>query len=336
MKNYILDKVNKLREIINDPRKQYELLKRKRDWSKLCTCIDTIEDTEAAISSYLELNGFDAYTGGYLYLYGILQALFLQQDAVSNLYDGIFATDKYLKVMLNKHKSLRDIREIRNDSIGHPTNRNGKSYHSIVQHSICKTGFSLSSDLEECRIQFSYINILEIINTQVTEINSVLNLIVSTLEEEIKVHKDQYKEDKLGNILQLRGYCIEKLSNCAYVNGLYYEDSDLAFVLLEGIIEKYHMLYNKVKERYGYSLDSIEFIHPKLEHVFNRLKFYRDNGGLYQNYDAIVMIDALNEYLTQVEQIAGEIDEEYEGDNSEEVDAAPSKISVIFKDDNFS
>jgi len=335
MKDCVLDKVKILREIINDPRKQYELLKRKRDWSKLCTCIDTIEDTEAAISSYLELDEFDAFTGGYLYLYGVLQALFLQQDAVSNLYDGIFATDNYLKLMLSKHKSLKDIRGIRNDSIGHPTNRNGKSYHSIVQHSICKTGFDLSSDLEEDQIQFSYINILEIINTQATEINSVLNLIVSTLEEEIKVHKDQYKEDKLGNLLQLRGYCIEKLSNCTYVNELSNGDADFAFVLLEGIIEKYHMLYNKVKERYGYSLDSIEFIHPKLVHVFNKLKFYKDNGGLYKNYDAIVMIDALKEYLKQVEQIAGEIDEEYEGDNSEEVDTAPSKINVIFKDDNF-
>lgn len=326
MKDCVLIKVKKLREIINDPRKQYELLKRKRDWSKLCTCIDAIEDTDAAISSYLELDEFDAFTGGYLYLYGILQALFLQQDAVSNLYDGIFATDNYLKVMLNKHKSLKDIRGIRNDSIGHPTNRKGKSYHSIVQHSICKAGFDLSSVFEEDRIQISYINILEIISTQAAEINSVLNLIVSTLEEEIKVHKDQYKDDKLGNLLQLRSYCIEKLSNCTYVNGLYNGDSDFAFVLLEGIIEKYHMLYNKAKERYGYSLDSIAFIHPKLLHVFNKLKYYRDNGGLYQNYDAIVVIDALREYLKQIEQIAGEIDEEYEGDNSEEVDAAPSKI----------
>ncbi len=323
MNDIILDKVKILREIINDPRKQYELLKRKRDWSKLCTCIDTIEDTEAAISSYLELDEFDAFKGGYLYIYGILQALFLQQDAVSNLYDGIFATDNYLNVMLNKHRSLKDIREIRNNSIGHPTNRNGKSYHSIVQHSICKTGFDLSSDFDEDRIQFSFINILEIINTQAKEINSVLNLIVSTLKEEIKVHKDQYKDDKLGNLLQLRGYCIEKLSNCTYVNGLHNENSDFAFVLLEGIIEKYHMLYNKAKERYGYSPDSIGFIHPKLIYVFNKLKFYKDNGGLYQNYGAIVMIDALKEYLKQVEQIAREIDEEYEGDNPEEVGEVP-------------
>lgn len=315
MKDSVLDKVKKLRELINEPRKQYELLKRKRDWSKLCTCIDTIEDTEAAISGYLRLDEFDAFTGGYLYIYGILQALFLEQDAVSNLYNGIFDTDNYLSVMITKHKSLKEIREIRNDSIGHPTNRNGKSYHAIVQHSICKTGFDLSSDIDEGRVQFSFINILEIINTQATEINGVLNLIVSTLEEEIKVHRDQYKDDKLGNLLQLRGYCIEKLSNCTYVNGSYNGNSDFAFVLLEGIIEKYHMLYSKAKERYGYSPDSIEFIQPKLLHIFKKLKIYKDNGELYQNYDAIVMIDALKEYLKQVEQIANEIDEEYEGDN---------------------
>lgn len=157
--------------------------------------------------------------------------------------------------MLDKHKSLKDIREIRNDSVGHPTNRNGRSYHSIIQQSICKTGFELSSDIDEGSIHFSSINIFEIISAQASEINSVLDLIVATLEEEIKMHKDVYKDDKLRNILQLRGYCIEKLSNCAYVNGSYSDNSEFAFGLLEGIIEKYYLLYNKVKERFGYSLD---------------------------------------------------------------------------------
>lgn len=69
MKDNVIEKIKILRGIINEPRMQYEWLQRKRDWSKLCNCIDTIEDTETAISSYLELEEFDAFNGGYLYIY---------------------------------------------------------------------------------------------------------------------------------------------------------------------------------------------------------------------------------------------------------------------------
>lgn len=76
----------------------------------------------------------------------------------------------------------------------------------------------------------------------------------------------------------------------------------------------------------------IEYIHPKLLHVFNKLRFYKDTGGLYKNYGAIIMIDALNEYLKEIEKIACEIDNEYESDNTKEAEALPCEIKVIFED----
>lgn len=314
MNDYIISEINKIRSIINEPRKQHDLLQRRRDWSKLCTCLDTIEDVEMAISSFLELPDFDAYSGGYLFIYGLLQGLFLEQDAISHLYDSIFETDDYLKQMLSKYKALQDIREIRNNSIGHPTNRKGRSFYSIVQTSICKQGFDLLSDIEEGKTYFSSINLIEIIELQSQEILTNLQVIVGKLEEEIRMHKEKYREDKLGGLFHLRGYCIEKLSRCTYIEGTYNGNVDFAFTLLKGIQENYNKFYTKTTERFGQVIDAIDYLHPKITHVFNRMWSFKEQGML-NNYDAIVMIDALREYLNEAEEIANEIDEEYSNNN---------------------
>jgi hypothetical protein len=314
MNESIINEINKIRRIINEPRKQHDLLQRRRDWSKLCTCLDTIDDVETSISSYLELADFDACNGGYLFIYGLLQGLFIEQDAISHLYNSIFETDDYLKQMLSKYKALQDIREIRNNSIGHPTNRKGKAFYSIVQTSICKQGFDLLSDIEEGKTYFSSINLIEIIELQSQEILTNLQVIVGKLEEEIRMHKEKYKEDKFGSLFHLRGYCIEKLSRCTYVEGTYNGNVDIAFSQLKGLQENYNKFYTKTTERFGHVIDAIGYLHPKIAHVFSRMWLFKEQG-MFNNYDAIVMIDALREYLQEAEEIANEIDEDCNNNN---------------------
>ena len=77
----------------------------------------------------------------YILAYGFLQALFLQQDAVRNLYEA-------LQLPSEPDPLLAEIRELRNDAIGHPTKRGGgkgkgKSFSFISRPSISKSGFQL-------------------------------------------------------------------------------------------------------------------------------------------------------------------------------------------------
>lgn len=86
----IIEKVSEVRDYINDPRKKFKLFQNKNKWRQLCASMDVIQDTQLAIDSYFKLGKFDAYSGGYLYLYGLLQAFFMQQDAVSSLNCSLF------------------------------------------------------------------------------------------------------------------------------------------------------------------------------------------------------------------------------------------------------
>ena len=95
------------------------------------SCISFIRDTEEALESYLtEISNQVPLERGktILYAFGVCQAIFVQQDAVSNL---CFLLDiDYPEILL-----IKEIREIRND-LAHPTDRwereFGKKYSRIT------------------------------------------------------------------------------------------------------------------------------------------------------------------------------------------------------------
>lgn len=56
----------------------------------LCSSLDVIADTELAFDAYLENLHSPATTGEfYTLLYGIMQALFIQQDAVKHVIEAL-------------------------------------------------------------------------------------------------------------------------------------------------------------------------------------------------------------------------------------------------------
>ena len=61
-------------------------------FSKLCSALDVVGDTEAAIASYLGAENDSGSTGDlYLRFYGILQVLAVQQDALKHIAESLHA-----------------------------------------------------------------------------------------------------------------------------------------------------------------------------------------------------------------------------------------------------
>ena len=80
-------------------------------WHMLCSCMDTIEDTEEALESFLKLDIDSSDEGrNYLRIYGALQALFVQQDAVKNLHDA-------LKIPYTEDKALGSVYILSSESL---------------------------------------------------------------------------------------------------------------------------------------------------------------------------------------------------------------------------
>lgn len=126
---------SEIRKFLTVLPRQERLLEDEANWYKIAACLDAIGDTELALDSFLfSCDGQDSGQR-HLSIYGALQALVLQQDAVRHLAEG-------LSIEYEPQADLREIREIRNDSVGHPTRRGGASGSSFT--ALCR--FRLSAE----------------------------------------------------------------------------------------------------------------------------------------------------------------------------------------------
>jgi len=119
-----------------------------RLWTQLTASMDAVEDSQEAIDAFFlesqQLEPEDSSQVGqkYLRLYGLLQAMFLQQDAVASMLEAVGLG--YDPMSDSERVLLKGVRTIRNQSVGHPTKyvRGKRTQHAfIVRASISPTDF---------------------------------------------------------------------------------------------------------------------------------------------------------------------------------------------------
>jgi hypothetical protein len=153
------DHVQQIRSFITRRRRPAALLTGIANWHTLCSALDVIRDTESAFDAYADWSEVSDAGARYLLLYGILQALLLQQDAVKKVCEA-FQSSLSFSLSMNK------IREIRSDSIGHPMSRRKDKIHQanfIQRISLRRNGFTLTSALSDGEYSFQSVNIPGII-----------------------------------------------------------------------------------------------------------------------------------------------------------------------------
>lgn len=307
--NIIYNLENQIRKLINIPHKHYELRQNKSLFSQLCSCLDVIEDTEDAINAYIEKDFGQDKPFLYLAIYGLLQAFFVQQDAVNNLREALG-----VKETTDIYPKLREIKEIRNDSIGHPTKRNQRkgtptSYHHITQKTLCKSGFTLTSYYsDDSPPQFKYIDIPELINEQNKYISEILSTLIIYLEEEEKKHKEKYQMEKLLALFPTTlDYYLEKLSE-----GVYRDESvHLAEGCLDSIIASVNDFLGAIKRRNMDLYESIQEEIDLFDHATTKLRNYYNGINGVGKLDAMIYIIYLRHQISSFKERAEEIDIDY-------------------------
>ena len=89
------------------------------EWNALCATMDTLEDTCLALE-YYEFYGLGDEIGGiYLKLYGLLQAVVLQQDSIRLLYRTFLGND----FQPDSDSDWMKIRDLCNLTFGYPVER---------------------------------------------------------------------------------------------------------------------------------------------------------------------------------------------------------------------
>lgn len=299
---------NQIRDYINNPRKQHTLLKDSAAWFKLCSSLDTIGDTELALDAYAGIAEPESDGEKYLMLYGVLQVLFVQQDAVTHLAEA-------LDIPYTVDPVITEIREVRNDSIGHPTKRGGgkgRAFNFISRISMSKGGFTLmTSYAAAADTKFQHINIPQLVESQRVILRTTLCAVIEKLKEEEMKHREEFEGKKLSEAFpQTLSYYFGKMDEAIHGSA----PREFGAAHLKFVAETVESFKSALSERdlldaydsITYELNLIEYPMSELGKFFENPQESRLNAQ-----DAYIFMFFVKKHIDTLITIAGEIDEEY-------------------------
>ena len=310
-----LDKrIKELRNLINSPWKQHALLQDAVLWPMLCSCMDTIQDTEAALECFL-IEKIDRTNRGktYLHIYGALQALFMQQDAVDNLHTS-------LNIEYPGDARLQKIRDIRNYATGHPTNKSEKgvkgafnfvhSVHGSPYEFHLMTVYPRRSNDGRLNSKHKDIDIADLIDTQKSIFMKVLDDVIATLKEEAVEHKKKFRDNKLADTFTLCTYWFEKVFN--EIHSTYSGHAPFAVNCIDNILKSINEFKDGLEER-GEPDDHIFDVYENLDYALQHLKahFEPTIQTHINEKDVYIFAYFAREHVQSLKEMAVDIDKQY-------------------------
>jgi hypothetical protein len=192
---------DRIRDIVNDPRRRHTLMQNRKRWFQLCSAMDSIGDTQLAVRAYLDepLKDVDSDGWSYLVVYGILQVLYVQQDAAK-----VLATA--LKLPFELPDDLVNIREIRNDSIGHPAGRGA----FISRITLSQDGFQLLMPSKKGKDEIRGIGLRAIADQQTDVMGGLLEKATEQLVADELEHRKRFRAHPLRGLCGGMGYAMRR------------------------------------------------------------------------------------------------------------------------------
>lgn len=209
MSSRIPELEGEIRELVNAPRRHSELCDNRCGFSQMCSALDVLGDTELALDCFLE-NASEVRDTSALYLdtYGVLQALVLQQDATAHLAESLGLTFK-------KDDTLRDIREVRNNAVGHPTRRGhapGTAFNHVSRVTLSSSGFDLLTFDALGVMRQQHVSMPELICAQRSILEGRLESLVEAERNRENAHRQRFAGELLAALLDKEmGYWIGKV-----------------------------------------------------------------------------------------------------------------------------
>jgi hypothetical protein len=302
----ISDLEQEIRDLVNSPRKRALVEKDHAGWPKTVSSLDAIGDTEQALDQYLTMDEPATYGGKYLTLHGALQVLFLQQDAVEHLCEA-------LGLPYTPDPRLKQIREVRNDSSGHPTKRrNDKAFGRISRTSMRERSYKLAISYPDADTDFSTVDVTKLIEDQRAILHKALSEVVEKLKEEEMKHREEFRDIKLAGLFSKSlGNDCDKIAE-AIAGDL---PADVGAGLIGSMLDGIRALKEELERRgileaYG---DAVAEYSRHLEHPLNELRGFFESPAESRPSTGVAsaLLPRVRKYMGEFAQMAEEIDEEY-------------------------
>lgn len=299
---------DQIRDRINARRKQHELISRGADWNKLCSALDVVGDTELGLTAYLAHPATEDPGLCYLHVYGALQLLQTQQDAVEQVC-------RALGIRPKASPKIPEVREVRSSAVAHPTaqqEENVTKSNFIVRASLSQRAFSLMTVFSDDR-QFieRSVSVPKLTRQQRQALAETLEEIIKTLDEAEMKHREQFRDNKLADCFpQTLGYFFSKIFEAIH-SPRYFPLGKMHVDLISECLAKLRTMLEKRGEWGIY--DSVNYKYKLLEYpIAQLLSFFSDPESLKLNdQDAYIFTSFVQNQFKSLRKIADEFDEQY-------------------------
>ena len=277
--NTLYERMNRIRDLINMPRRQHVLMQDLSMWHMLCESMDTIEDTEKALEDFVKEDVDNSDIGiEILPTFDILDYLVAQQSAVVELYEA-------LTIPYSGDSSLEKIRQTCIEAMEQVTDiGNAKSINSV--------------------------EIPELIGIQRSILRKFLNNVIKTLTKEELEHRKKFESKRLSSVFGHIIYPFEKI-----FDAIFSENSSHA-LLVEAYVDQILSSVNEFKvglEERGEPDDNISDIYENLDYSLQHIKayFHNEKETHLQKKDVYIFAYFARRQVRELEYIAREKDNEY-------------------------
>jgi hypothetical protein len=322
----LINAVRDIRDHVNEPRTHARLFAERPRFNRACSAMDMIGDTAQALRAYLNLSAADDdrdHGTSYLVVFGALQVLFVQQDAVFWLCKAL-ERPRTLQVFkdaaewfANDNPAMMRIRTLRNSSIGHPVNKDRgpkaeRGSFFIVQMSLSPSGFRLMAANDAGETQFIPVPIPTLVQTQLRELTAVLKSALIEIRADDEAHRERYAtEPPLTAIFKIH-YPLEKMSEATRDASMRQAMGTYGTDAARGAMAAFRDRLAERGEPFG---AAIEYVYKRLDVALTRLEHFFRHGPSEATPTELadVLVDYVFDRFAELSELAGEVDEKYVG-----------------------
>lgn len=307
MTNEIIDLCNTLNEAIHEPLyHNFYNIPNELKYNQTFTSIDLIEDSQIAIEEFESAESLGKQGRSTLLIYGLLQSLFLQQDGLYHLYKCVLDEKIKQTDFFDTFSFDKDIREVRNDIAGHPTNRKKTEFYFIAKGPISKDWFTYAGYTPEFRKV--EVDLKTFISKQSEFTINVLQTVLDIILKKIEMKKDEHKNKALKEMIVGADRNIQLI-----YRGI--RDKDRNFQGewgISGVKNALDEIRIELNTRYNNNLPSgISEVFRLTDYIITRFNEWWAENSLLENNDAEIFLDSLGKQLDELKEMLIEVDEEF-------------------------
>jgi hypothetical protein len=289
-----------------------------KDWNEIVSSLDAIGDTECAVSAYLNRYPPEADSGSrYLFAYGVLQALFIQQDAVVHLSAAL--DSRHVEAILGDKRIAR-AREVRNQAIGHPTRRDRPkgtpaTTHQISRMSLGQGGFDMLTADADGHTHFESVNVMKLASEQHEAVAEILEELDKKLDQQDRETRKRFEHERLVTLFpHWLGYTFQTLHEATY------RDRSFGPVSLDAVKDVLKN-FTEALDRRGLGVvayPGVKDWFTEIQHPLQELETFFDStsSGTLHPKTAGIVVTHLRQKLAALKSMAAEIDEDWRVETS--------------------